>query len=262
MKSSHSIKMVNIFFLVLALSFSYKSFAGLIDFETTANGSTPFDNGLINIDDTFMADGVSVKFGFDTNGDGEIDSHGVFESVGGGKEGGNSGFMSSYGNSYDIAATGSESLLGGFFLRQKNAYKPFGTFHIIYDALNPVTSASGEIWDIDGNNNKNKTEQFFVEAFNGELSLASILSPLGNTSGINSLDGKPWAFGFSDFSNITRIEISFTGSKNNGIGLAFNNFSPIEDISARTNSVPEPSTLIIFSLGIIGLALRRYKKST
>ena len=99
MKSSHSIKMVNIFFLVLALSFSYKSFAGLIDFETTANGSTPFDNGIINIDDTFMADGVSVKFGFDTNGDGEIDSHGVFESVGGGKEGGNSGFMSSYGNS-------------------------------------------------------------------------------------------------------------------------------------------------------------------
>ena len=60
MKSSHSIKMVNIFFLVLALSFSYKSFAGLIDFETTANGSTPFDNGIINIDDTFMADGLAL----------------------------------------------------------------------------------------------------------------------------------------------------------------------------------------------------------
>lgn len=260
MKSSNSIKMINIVFSILALSFSYSSFAGLIDFETTATGLIPTDNGIISLDDTFMADGVSVSFGFDTNGDGEIDSHGVFESVGGGKEGGNSGFMSSYGSRYDIAATGAESLLGVFFLRQKNAYQPFGTFHIIYDALNPVTSASGEIWDIDGHNGN--TEQFFVEAFHGEDSLATIMSPLGKKSGRRSLDGKPWAFGFSDLSDITRIEISFTGSKNKGIGLAFNNFSPIEDVSSQTNSVPEPSTLAIFSLGLLGLVSRRMRKNT
>lgn len=256
MKPLTSTKIVNIILLVIALTFPFRTFAGLISFEMTATGGTPVDNSIININDDFWADGVSVNFGFDTNGDGALDSYGVFEKVRGGKEGGNSGFISSYGNRYDIAATGTESLLGDYFLRQNNAYQPFGTFHIIYDAINPVTSASGEIWDIDGS--KNKTEQFFVEAFNGVNSLASILSPLGNSAGKNSLDGKPWSFGFSGLSDITRIEISFTGSKQKGIGLAFNNFSPIEDLSGQTNSVPEPSTLAIFTLGIVGLLSRRF----
>jgi hypothetical protein len=260
MKPIILIRIKNIIFLIFALIFSFRTSAGLIDFETTASGGNPTDNGIISFNDYFMADGVSVSFGFDTNQDGVLDSYGVFEKTGGGKESGNSGFKSSYGSNYDIAATNSESLLGDFFLRQSNAYMPFGTFHIIYGALNPVTSASGEIWDIDGNNNK--TEQFFVEAFNGTDSLASILSPLGNSSGSNSLDGKPWAFGFNDLSNITRIEISFTGSKEKGIGLAFNNFSPIEDISKDVNSVPEPSTVAIFALGIIALVSRKLKKES
>lgn len=253
-----SIKIVNIFFLVCTLTFSFKGVTGLIDFETTASGGIPNDNGVIAFDDYFMADGVAVSFGFDTNENGILDSYGVFEKIRGGREGGNSGFISSYGKKYDEAAINSELLLGNFFLRQKNAYMPFGTFHIIYNAVNPVTSASGEIWDIDGHNNK--TEQFFVEAFNGVNSLASILSPLGNSSDSNSLDGKPWAFGFNGLTDITRIEISFTGSKQKGIGLAFNNFSPIEDVSAKTNTVSEPSTLGILALGIIGLALYRFNK--
>jgi hypothetical protein len=258
MKSSTSIKIVNISFLLFFLIFSLRTFAGLINFETTASGATPTDNGVINVNDAFMADGVSVSFGFDTTGDGNVDSHGVFEEIGGGRENRNSGFMSSYGDKYDRAATGFEPLLGNFFLRQKDAYEPFGTFHITYDAENPVTSASGEIWDIDGHNNN--TERFLVEAFNGAESLASILSPLGSNHGSNSLDGKPWAFGFHGLSDITRIEITFTGTKESGIGLAFNNFSPIEDVSEQINSVPEPSTVAIFALGIVGLVSRRFKK--
>jgi hypothetical protein len=199
----------------------------------------------------FMADGVSVSFGFDTTGDGFANDVGMFEKVGGGKESGNSGFKADYGSQYDMAATGTESLLGSFFLRQSDAYQPFGTFHIIYDAVNPVTAASGEIWDIDGK--PDKTEQFLIKAFNGATALASITSPLGDN---RTLDGKPWAFGFNDLSDITRIEISFTGTKTKGIGLAFNNFSPIEDLSSQTNSIPEPSTLLIFALALIGLRFR------
>jgi len=259
MKSSTSIKIVNISFLLFFLIFSLRTFAGLINFETTASGATPTDNGVINVNDAFMADGVSVSFGFDTTGDGNVDSHGVFEEIGGGRENRNSGFMSSYGDKYDRAATGFEPLLGNFFLRQKDAYEPFGTFHITYDSENPVTSASGEIWDIDGHNNN--TERFLVEAFNDTqiLAVASILSPLGKKSGRKSLDGKPWAFGFHDLSDITRIEISFTGTKKSGIGLAFNNFSPVEDVSVQINSVPEPSALAIFLLGVMGLASRGLK---
>ena len=258
MKPLTLIRIVNISFVIFTMLIPFRSFAGLINFETTASGETPIDNATIAFDDYFTSDGLSVSFGFDTNTDGVLDSNAVYEKIKGGKEAGNSGFISAYGNRYDEAATGSEALLGDFFLRQAHAYKPFGTFHIIYNAINPVTSASGEIWDIDGR--KHNTEQFFVEAFNGTNSLASIFSPLGSSSGRHSLDGKPWVFGFNNLNNITRIEISFIGSKKKGIGLAFNNFSPIEDLSVQKKLISEPSILTIFSFGIILLLSRRLKK--
>lgn len=243
-----------------ALLISLNVNAGIIDFETTALGGIPTDNSIIKLNDAFMADGVSVSFGFDVDGDGVVDSNGVFEKVGGRREGGNSGFLSSFGSRYDITAPGFESLLGNFFLRQENAYSPFGTFHVIYDAMNPVTAASGEIWDIDGGNKLSKTERFLVKAFDGDDLLDFITSPLGlESAGDSTLDGKPWAFGFSGLSDITRIEISFTGTKTKGIGLAFNNFSPVEDISNSVN-VPEPSSITIFALGIIALASYRFKQ--
>lgn len=69
-----------------ALLISLNANAGIIDFETTAKGGIPTDNRIIKLKDTFMADGISVSFGFDTDGNGVVDSNGVFEQVGGGKE--------------------------------------------------------------------------------------------------------------------------------------------------------------------------------
>ncbi len=238
--------------LGFVLCFSNSVLSGIIDFETTASGAVPTDNQVIGLNDNFSADGVLVSFGFDTTGNGVIDSEAVFEAIAGGEESGNSGFQSLYTGKYDIPEPNSANLLGGFFLRQQNAYQPFGTFHINYTADNPVTEASGEIWDIDGK--PSKTEQFFIEAYNDNTLLASMASPLGDNK---DLDGMPWAFGFENLSNITRIEITFTGSKTQGIGLAFNNFSPVEDISEQTNSVSEPSTMAIFSMIILGFMLRR-----
>ncbi len=233
--------------------------AGIIDFETTASGGTPVDNGIIQLTDQFMADGVSVRFGFDTNGDGTIDSEGVFEQVGESAiAGDDSGFLANYG--VDTANPNFTSLLGDFFLRQKDAYQPFGVFHIIYSADNPVTSASGEIWDIDGHS---RTEQFVIQAFNGQQLLQSLQSPLGATASQPSLDGSPWAFGFDGLSDITRIEITFTGSKTSGIGLAFNNFSPVEDISEETNNVPEPFSLVCIGLVLLLTgAINHHRKGT
>lgn len=212
--------------------------AGLIDFETTALGGLPTDNSTIEFSDSFMADSVTVRFGFDSNSDGTLDTKAVFEEVGNIDISGDTGFWG-FGSDKDTAAPGFTSQLGNFFLRQSVPYQPFGIFTILYEATNPVTEASGEIWDIDGGTN---TERFLVEAFNGSTLLDSIESPLGTD---NTLDGKPWAFGFSGLSDITKIEITFTGSKTSGIGLAFNNFSPIEDISPVVN-VPEPSTISLF----------------
>lgn len=223
----------SIFFLV-----ALNAKASLIDFESTALGGLPTDNDTIELSDAFMADSVTVRFGFDSNSDGILDTKAVIEQVGNIDTGGDTGFWG-FGSDKDTAAPGFTSLLGDFFLRQNEPYKPFGIFTITYDATNPVTEASGEIWDIDGGKH---TERFLVKAFNNSILLDSIESPLGIDK---TLDGKPWIFGFSDLTNITKIEITFTGSKKSGIGLAFNNFSPIEDISPVMN-VPEPSTISVF----------------
>ena len=254
MKLSMVLQVIINLLVCFILCFSHSVLSGIIDFETTATGAVPIDNQVIGLNDDFSADGVLVSFGFDTTGNGVTDSEAVFEAIAGGEESGNSGFQSLYTGKYDIPEPNSANLLGGFFLRQKNAYQPFGTFHINYTADNPVTEASGEVWDIDGK--PSKTEQFFVEAFNDDTLLDSMASPLGDDK---DLDGMPWAFGFENLTNITRIEITFTGSKTKGIGLAFNNFSPVEDISVQTNSISEPSTMGIFSMVIIGFMLRRSK---
>ena len=226
--------------------------AGLIDFETTALGGLPTDNSTIEFSDAFMADSVIVRFGFDSNSDGVLDTKAVFEEVGNVDLSGDTGFWG-FGSAKDTAAPGFTSQLGNFFLRQSDPYEPFGIFTILYEANNPVTEASGEIWDIDGGEH---TERFLVKAFNGTTLLDSIQSPLGTDL---TLDGKPWTFGFTNLSNITRIEISFTGSKTGGIGLAFNNFSPVEDISTVVN-VPEPSTISLFLMcAFIGIFGYKYR---
>jgi len=47
-------------FLLVALDVR----AGLIDFETTASGGLPTDNGTVEFNDAFMADSVIVRFGY------------------------------------------------------------------------------------------------------------------------------------------------------------------------------------------------------
>ncbi len=228
--------------------------AGIIDFEETALGGLPADNSTVEFSDAFIADSVSVRFGFDSNSDGTLDTKAVFEEVGNIDTSGDTGFFG-FGSDKDTAAPGFTLQLGSFFLRQNDPYQPFGIFTILYDADNPVTEASGEIWDIDGGN---RTERFLVEAFDGATLLDSIESPLGTDS---TLDGKPWVFGFSNLSNITKIEITFTGSKTGGIGLAFNNFSPIEDISPVVD-IPEPSTISSIFLALTLMVLHgKHKKS-
>jgi hypothetical protein len=246
-----NIKRLTCYFCILFTSIIAN--AGLIDFEETAYGQLPFDNGQIELSDTFTVDGVTVRFGFDVNSDGVLDTKAVFEEVGNVDLNNDTGFWG-IKSAKDIPAPGYSELLGNFFLRQSEPYKPFGIFSILYDSNNPVTGASGEIWDIDGGNN---TEQFLVQAFNGSSLVDSILSPLGNNKDLN---GKPWAFGFSGLTNITKINITFTGSKRNGIGLAFNNFSPIADVSNATE-VPEPKSIIILAIGFLGLVSRQFIKT-
>jgi hypothetical protein len=113
-----------------------------------------------------------------------------------------------------------------------------------------VTSATGEIWDIDTGGGQ---EVFTVSAYDsGGTLLASTTSPSPTYSESNtsSLDAKPWQWSFSDVGNIAKI--TFTAD-NGDYPLAFNNFNPV---SAVGYIAPEPSSLLAFG-GIFSLAMLR-----
>jgi hypothetical protein len=231
--------------------------AGLITFELDANGITPTDNGIVGLNDIFFDGDVGISFGFDTDNDGILDQNAVYEVAGNIDRGNNdTGFKGEYGD--DTAAPNYALQLGHFFLRQSTPYSQFGIFTILYNSEHPIVAASGEIWDIDGKLKNDKTEQFLVEAFNGDTLLASIMSPLGID---RSLDAKPWTFGFNNLSDINKIEISFVGGKKSGIGLAFNNFSPIQDLSNNRVSVNEPDTLFLVLISVAFLFINSKRKN-
>lgn len=243
--------------LCSSLVFPLGAIGGVIDFESLASGGVPTDNQEILVSEPFNVDGVAVSFGFDSNSDGKLDKKAVFEQVANIDKGKDTGFL--YSGIADQAAPGFEAQLGNFFIRQFDPYKPFGVFTILYESALPVTAASGEIWDIDGHKN---TEQFMVQAFDQQSLLATILSPLGKDK---TLNGKPWVFGFNELSNISKIEITFVGSKKQGIGLAFNNFSPVQDISdsnqlSLTNiqKIPIFSTTLLMLIGLIAFFCNCY----
>lgn len=249
MKNSR-LSIASIFFFFVCLE--SQVLASVIDFETLPNGNISSDDTVLDLNDAYVMDGIGVTFGFDTNNDQIIDTEGILEEVGNDTI---DGFFNDSLLQLDTAATGFETQLGNFFLRQPVSLNNFGTFIIDFESTTPLTAASGEIWDVDGNSLN--TEQYQVDAFNSSnILLDTIISPIGNDL---TLDGKPWTFDFSALSDIEQIWITFIGTRTTSVGLAFNNFFVKTDVT----SVPEPSTMIglglLATLGI-GTRLKRKKK--
>jgi hypothetical protein len=215
----------------------------VITFETTPLGGTPTDDAPIA--GTYTDSGVQITFGFDGDSNGSVETPAIFEQAGTYQgEGMNVGFVASNDgitNVADTADIGFGGQLGNWFLRGSTFGAPFGRFVIQYSSPFPVTAAGGEIWDIDGQIPLGTfTERYKVEAFDSaNNSLAVQYSPIGSlTSTIAPLDGRPWVFSFSGLTaGIDRIDITFVGTKPDGIGLAFNNFYPV------TAPVPEPAVV-------------------
>jgi len=116
-----------------------------------------------------------------------------------------------------------------------------------------VTSASGEIWDIDTGGGQ---EVFTVKAYNSagtELASTTSPSPTYGEDDSRSLDARPWQWSFSNVGNIAKIVFT---ADNGNYPLAFNNFNPVSAIGYYT---PEPSSLLAFG-GIFSLALLRCRR--
>ncbi|MCC6680981.1 MAG: hypothetical protein IT445_08780 [Phycisphaeraceae bacterium] len=237
--------------LISLLACAMPSSAVLIDFETTPTGVIPIDDAPLPSSLPYTFGGLQISFGFDTNTDGVVDSYAVFEQAGTYQGEPFSGFAGSVAR--DTADPGFTAQLGNWFLRGPVGGQDFGRFIIKYTSSFTVTDASGEIWDIDGNDITLVTEQYQVQAFDsGGNLLATVLSPIGTLSTPTApLDGQPWVFTFSGLSaGIDRIEIDFVGTKPAGIGLAFNNFNP--------TAIPDPAGAWIIACALGSLLLRRH----
>lgn len=250
--------------LVIATSAS-PALPSPITFETFQNGSAAIDNAALDRTTPYLTNGIGVRFGFDTDNNSSVETNAHIEQTGGSLFGPHAFTRGTSApppvGSIDTAAPGFESQLGDFFLRRPggaaaNEFTDFGTFVIEFDPMgNLVTGATGEIWDIDASlNDVNDQEQYRIQAFDGMGNLlGTIDSPLGLHPGIvGSLDGRPFVFSFTDqLAGIERIEITFTGTRAQGIGFAFNNFDTT--VQPLSTPVPEPAPLIIWTLlGLIG----------
>lgn len=232
----------------------------LIDFETTPAGVPPVDDLPLSFLTPYTYPGLQVSFGIDANSDGTVDTNAVFEHAGlDPSEPPNAGFSGSSGT--DTADPPYAAQLGNWFLRAPVGGSDFGLFVINYSGTFTVTAASGEIWDIDGTatfpGGPGDTEEYTVRAYDSANNLlATDVSPLGTlTSALAPLDGEPWQFNFTGLTaGIAKITIDFTGTKQAGIGLAFNNFNP-------TGVTPEPTACTLLLLGAaMGTAVRRRRR--
>lgn len=209
------------------------TYADTTDFETTAAGVTPVDNAMLS--ESYVTGPTSVRFGFDTTDDLAIDTNAHFESretSGDTISAYKSGPTDSGPLDGDLTPAGSG---GNWLLRAPGNFgngidiKGGDDFLVVYSGALP-TSASGQIWDIDGVS-ASIFERWLVEALDesGNL-IASQTSPQYSTKSnppVDSRDGWPWTFSFDDLDNpIEIIRVSWTGEIGGfDAGFAFDNFN-------------------------------------
>jgi hypothetical protein len=281
----------------------------LYDWSDTSTTSTVnvADDQAIGVDKAFGVDttgngtdDVFVRIGFSRTSDNDIDAtdiSAVFEDTSRNGVGYNAETNSETARAYisgdvswanpgvvvaDAVESGFETQAGAYFIRSAEngdtgysrgtATDDDWTQFIIEYSGTAVTSATGEIWDIDYSG---VHERFDVKAYSDSAATTQIgstqRSPLGvDPTDADSYDAKPWAWSFDGIGNIAKIVFTRTAttdaagnnldSNNTQFPLAFNNFNPVSAIGYVT---PEPSSLLAFG-GIFSLAMlhRRRRSET
>lgn len=242
-----------VFAALCAVAIGTSASAALLGFEPDGMGNLP--DGTAAADDLAITDQFApefgVRFGIDNDLDGFADA-GTFAVLEDTHDDSPNGFLDDPTGTGDLERPGLEGALGDYFLRTPNNLESDALVNLIVtfdsDLVNRVV---GEIWDIDGNSSQG-TEQWRVIAYAADRSvLGTIDSPIGTTtSNSNPLQAGPWAWGFDfgDDATVAAVGFQFVGTKQTGIGLAFDNFAYFE--------VPGPGPLaLLAAAGVV--ALRR-----
>ena len=129
---------------------------------------------------------------------------------------------------------------------------PTGDFGFIQNSADTITLSGDSVFSI---NSMNLGMLFSSSAGNvavtGNLFGGGTISTLFNVVNVSNNGGSFASYVFdSSWINLTSIDIH----RDSGI------FMGIDNISVNAQSVPDPSTLVIFALGAMGLFSRRLKK--
>jgi len=219
--------------------------AAVIDFET---GPSPqMDNADVTDQfDTPAFDNVEFSSG---------GQPAKLEAVGGG-DADPQGFLNDPINTNDVATSGTPGL-GDWFLRSRGdtgiSQRGPGDSFLKIEYGSDVFEASGQIWDIDGNDSLG-SEKWNVRALDAAGNVLAVeMSPeFQKGTNANSLNGQPYNFTFDlpeRGDPIAEINFEFAGTKENGIGLAFDNFN------SSGTSIPAPGTLALLGIGLAGAGL-------
>jgi hypothetical protein len=215
------------------------------------------DPGLGQADDMAFTNQYEAQhgivFGIDNDGDlaPDDDATPYLEAQG---EDGTDAFGSTYWNVNDTARDDRPQTLGQWFLRAPgHVGDPGVTDSLLIRYVGDLTrQASGQLWDIDGSNNRQ--EQWLVTAYGQDESpIASIQSPLGTTAdpNLNQYESGAWRWTFDlppDDPEIAFVRIDYIGTGTPG--FAFDNFYAFD--------VPAPGTAAL--LGLAGMTQARRRR--
>jgi len=214
------------------------SLAGqVVDFEADGNGNLP--SGVPAVDDMQITDQFSsatpfgIVFAIDNNQNCVPDDQEGWPNLKPRLEAtlgptSNHGFFSTFWQQADRERNdaGHPERLDSWFLRSSQTGFPDS---LLITYTNPgALAATGQIWDIDGNEQAGNQEGWLVTAFDAGCNVIGgpVVSPLGNSFDplVNPLESGAWTWSLSASSTIAMIRIDYAGIGNTNPGLAFDNF--------------------------------------
>lgn len=201
----------------------------VIGFELLPNGTPPTDNEVLPITSPYIVGGIEVRFGFDTNGDGDADTPGFFEAVG---PDGTDAFTNNTDapGQTDTPRAEFADRIGSFFLRSGAGVSVRDGDDFIVTYSTPVTALGGEIWDLESG--AQGGERFIIRAFDvAGNEVASQTSPqfVGED---RRFDAAPWAFFLASGEGIVKLVFEFIGDTPFSVGFAFDNFNASASVAA------------------------------